>query len=300
MSDTFEGEGLDIRIIDKAEARKIAKEIGLPCGPLSFSQMTTWMMCGQSYDMGYIRKLGRGVFKPPLVMGNCIHGAMEVLLNDTINGVKAGIARKHALNAAQSFWSEERTKYDIAPKDLEEYDAVVKSIGILIGHWQDDVLPEIRPVAAEKRFNILFNGIPMVVKIDMLEEDRVVDFKLTKRAKNEDEAKSSMQLSVYAAGTGIRRVAFHCFGYPNLHLKTKKWQPKVKIAHAAKNAGDIRWCAQVVNDVSKALITGFYPRCDPADWKCTPEQCEHYTYCRGSEQDQNDRHTPDWMGGGTW
>jgi hypothetical protein len=300
MGDTYEGEGLDIRVIDKDTARKLAKGIGLPCGPLSFSQLSSWMMCGQAYELGYIRKLGRDVFKPPMVMGNVLHTGMEMLVNDTINGVAKNIARKHALNAAQSFWSDEQRKFDIAPADLEEFNAVVRSIGVLIGHWQDDVLPEIEPTAAEKRFNIDFNGVPMVVKIDLLEAERVCDHKLTKRAKSENDAKDSMQLSIYAAATGIRRTAFHSFGYPNLHLKTKKWKPNVKISSAAKTLGDIRWCSNVIRDVAGAIAGGFYPRCDPADWKCTPEQCEHYTYCRGAEEDQADRHMPGWMGGGNW
>jgi len=179
-----------------------------------------------------------------------------------------------------------------------------KAIEKLAELFQTDYISKINPTGIEHSIWRMIGGAPVVLKIDLVDDDRkVTDFKFSRKMKSSRDALGSLQLSMYAVGMEIPRTSFITFKFPDLTKKTP-WRPAIKEVVAKKNPGDLSWTEDVVAAFARSIIRDSkegteeaFGVCDPASWKCSPKFCDYWSMCRGKyDQKVSDVEQPGWIG----
>jgi hypothetical protein len=278
-------------LANKAEAQRIAKSIGLPAGPLSFTQINTWLMCHRAYYHNYILHTPWDGWSENLVLGSGMHAGLEFVKRQKMAGVEPSFpgASRAIYTSVRHELDKNKAKLDKAgesklKKQLEMLDQLAKL-------WIDRHLAGYNPTGVEDTFYVLLGGVPMTIKIDMIDDGRKVsDFKLTGTFKSEASVKEALQLSVYAAATEIRTTSFISLRMPKFGMK-KAWKPEIQEVVAVKKAADLEWAEEIAASVSKGIMMEDWALCDPSGWKCSEKYCDVWTKCRGKKATQR----PQWM-----
>lgn len=274
-------------LANKEEAKAIALRCGLPAGPLSFSQISTWLMCHRSYWHSYVNHTPRE-WSENLILGAAMHSGLEFVNKQRMAG--STIQVDGALRAMNTTLLHELSKLEVSSDDNAKLRKQMKMLGELLNLWIRDYIAGFRPTGVEETLYVQLGGTPMVVKIDMIDNNRKVsDFKLTRKFKGESQVKDSLQLSIYAAATKIQTTSFISLKFPDLSLKS--WKPSIDEVVVRKKVEDLEWSEEVVASVSKGIILEDWSICDPGEWKCSPKYCDYWNRCRG----RNKTKKPGWM-----
>lgn len=286
------------------EAKTLAKSVGLPCGPISFTQLSTYLLCPRSYYYGYIKRVQRVGWAENLVLGSAMHKMLEVLLTHIRAGTKPDLSL--ASRAAYTAFLREMKLAQLKKQETEYSLKQYKALEALAKLFISDFIHQINPTGIEHDIWAVMGGIPVRVKIDLIDDNRKVsDFKLSRKMKSERDAYGSLQLSVYAVATEITRTSFITLKFPDL-LTKKSWRPAIKEVVAKKTPGDLSWTEDVVASISKSIMTAAkdgsedaFMVCDPASWKCSQKFCDWFSICRGAERkpSRNVVQKPGWIGG---
>jgi len=288
------------KLANKPEARSHAKRLLLPCGPLSFSQISTYILCPRSYYFQYIQRVPRVGWTENLSLGGCAHKGLETILlqkqsgkpiNDIATSRAAYTGLQHDIRRAK-----------VSKQEVAYIDKQFKSIEKLFDLFKKDFLPKINPTAIEHSFWVMLGGFPIVLKIDLIDNnEKVTDFKLSRKMKSEYDAYQSLQLSLYSAGVEIPKASFITLKFPDLTKKTA-WKPAIREVVTTKKSGDISWCEDVVASFARGIIRDSqegceeaFMLCDPGSWKCSPKMCDWWPMCRGKERTSQVAR-PDWIG----
>jgi len=280
--------------LTKTNARAIAKRLGLPAGPLSHTQINTYLMCPRSYYFQYVKKVPRIGWSENLLLGSALHAGLEHVNRQKQNGARM-IRVEPASQCIHSSFLASLTNQQVTPMERKQLEEQVKKLTDLLELWVYKRLAGYNPTGVELALYVTVAGIPMVIKIDMLDnDDRVIDFKLTRKFKGAKDAQNSLQLSAYCLGTGVRRAGFISFRFPQLDLK-KKWKPELDEVFVIKKKSDLIWTEEVIGSVSNSIIDGNFPLCDPSSWKCSPQYCDWFPICRGKVIGDTAKPKPKWM-----
>ena len=286
--------------ISKELANEIATRMGLPAGPLSHTQIDSYLHCPREYYYRYVVKLPRKGINPKLTIGGIAHVGLESVARDKMSKTKPSVERAHdaMLRAYRVVLVKEGKDLDARARTA--LDAQFNSCSDIVEFFVNDELPEINPTCVEQNLTVLIAGIPITMKIDLIHDNkRVIDHKITGRAKSEADAKNSLQLSIYAIATGLKEVGFISHKFPDLTTK-KRWAPFITKNVVQKNPGDLRWAEEVVAGISKAILAKTFPHCDPGDWKCSVTNCDCWGVCRGKIQSElalPETQEPGWLRG---
>jgi len=282
------------RLANKPEARDLARRVKLPCGPLSYSQISTYMLCPRSYYFQYIMRVQRVGWAENLTLGSVAHKGLETLLlqKQFGNTIARSVMLTEAYRAMDTALQHDMTIAKVSKSDVAYIKRQNDCLKKLIDVYADKHLPKIIPTGVEKVIWVVLGGIPVVLKIDLVHDDvRVTDFKLTRRNKSEYDAMGSLQLSMYAAGLEIPNTSFVSLKFPDLTKKTA-WKPTVVEVKAKKKSGDASWTEDVVASLARAIIRDSqenceeaFMLCDPGSWKCSPKMCDWWPMCRGADRD---------------
>jgi hypothetical protein len=278
-------------LANKAEAQRIAKSIGLPAGPLSFTQINTWLMCHRAYYHNYILHTPWDGWSENLILGSGMHSGLEFVNRQKMNGVEPNLAgASHAIYT--SIYHELNKSHAVLDRpEKAKLKKQLKMLDQLAELWINRHLAGYNPTGVEDTFYVMLGGVPMTIKIDMIDDGRKVsDFKLTGTFKSESSVKEALQLSVYAAATEIHTTSFISLRMPKFGTK-KGWKPEIEEVVVRKKVADLNWAEEIAASVSKGIMMEDWSLCDPSGWKCSAKYCDVWTKCRGKTATKR----PAWM-----
>jgi len=288
----------NIIIVSETEAKRVAESVGLPAGPLSFTQLSTFLLCPRSYQFKYVQKVPRTGWSDNLIMGGALHVAFEVLGKAKLNGAELN---KSLLEQARNALAFTITKNiastpELRPEDKTLLEAEGKLANKIVEAHFDVILPKLKPQAVEEKLYVLVNGIPLVVIIDLVDDGIIKDYKVTRKTKSQKDAEDSLQLTLYAAVKGATKAGFISCPFPD--VTKKKFDPTPTEVVVEKNPGDKQWVLEVLGSIFENIVIGTekqaFNLCDPSGWKCSEKFCDWWPICRGRYAG-NKPITPDWL-----
>lgn len=165
---------------------------------LSASQLDSYLKCPHLYKMSYTgprkKRVGRGRYvRSSVMLGAIVHQVIERMNKFAID------------NSKYPEW--DTVKADFADTWMRVSEAYTQGVRLryldmgksLIYKYYTELTPVITPLAVEQRFLMEVEGIPVSGCIDLITtKGDILDFKTRFRAPKGDEARTSLQLSVYS------------------------------------------------------------------------------------------------------
>ncbi len=252
---------------------------------LSASQLILYLQCSLKYRFQYIDKLPRPFKSASLAFGSVIHSSLDWFHRQKVNG--NGINLEMLLKVFETDWFSECVETDIRYKDKETA-AFLVSIGTQMLTQYFQAYKEM-PVGAEIPFSLPLVepitgealGPNLIGRIDLAEQDAIVEFKTSAQTLNAQDFKDSLQLTCY--GYAYRMLfqkepkTFRVVDF----VKTKT--PKMVVLQATREEKDYRKLFYLAKEIVRGIDTGiFYPN---PSFKC--KDCEYEGHCQT------------WLGNGT-
>lgn len=244
---------------------------------LSYSSITTYLMCPRSWRYRYILKEPTPT-APALLFGSAFHDAIESYIR---SGRQLELV-KHWSERWQATIAEEKAIAwgDDSPEAMCNVGVKLLSHPDVIG-----ILDSIKPLpdGLERKVELRVPGVPIPIigYVDCIEEDGVpADFKTSAKSWSQEQANSEIQTLFYLAALNQAGVAIA----PDLKfrhyvfLKTKT--PQVQVWETTHTWGQVAWLFGLVQDVYHGIVMGVYPG-NPGTWKCSARHCEYWHLCRG-------------------
>ena len=265
----------------------------------SFSQVSLYMDCGYKYKLSYLTEHIR-IPAVNLIIGSHGHKYFENILSARL--------QHHDYNQTQLndlMKNQQNEMMKEIDKGVEEFgikldfqrDFIADFFIRLLEKWNVDFLPEADPVAVEAKYEITIGGELFVAYVDLIrklsnKQLEIVDWKWVAAKKSDFDAKASLQLSLYSYMTGIPNVNLVSMVKPKKKNNPKNWVPRVEHAKSTRGKTDHKWAEIVIMDVLEGMKVGYYPKCSPENYLCSPLYCNGWDVCRGAIEPKS----PDWLG----
>jgi hypothetical protein len=250
---------------------------------LSASQLDTFSRCPEAYRRRYIEgeKIPPGI---ALMVGSGFHGAAAANMRQKKDSFADLPVSQMKDLAATEFETATAGGYILTDEEQGRGAANV------IGEAKDEAVkliefhaarqaPEYQPAMVEERVRI---SLPLVRDfvgvIDLADDqDRITDFKTSKRSKNQDEADTSQQLTAYAAlfeaRTGRRPSRLR------LDVVVKNKEPKRQILDTTRDNADLAVLGARLESMIRSIEAGCFPPTSPHNWNCSEKWCGYWSTC---------------------
>ena len=251
----------------------------------SHSQLNTYETCGLRYEFRHVK----GLKMPPgiaLLVGGGVHGGAEHALTEKMASGE-NLSPDDVRDAAVNSFDEKVSKDGVGLTDEEKTVGEANVIGTArdrvaaMGHyWACVGLPGYQPIGVEKEVWLPTEkiiGKPMLGYIDVVEENRVSDLKTSQRRKNQSEAHSSTQLTVYAwarfleTGT-MPEVALDV-------LTDTASETNREVLTSTRNREDCERLLDRIKRTCQAIDAGIFIPTTPNNWLCSPKFCGFWPVC---------------------
>lgn len=156
-----------------------------------------------------------------------------------------------------------------------------KTARVMCAHCQK-LAPGIQPIMVEARQEIT---LPKIGKtflgfIDLVDDaENIRDLKITSRAKSQNDADTSLQLSSYwltyqaLTGNAPASVGLDC-------LVDGKRGVKLKSVNSQRTKQNLQRLVNTIMAVDTAIQAGNFPPCAPDNWICSPRFCGYWDTCK--------------------
>lgn len=264
----------------------------IPKGVVSPGQYTLYVNCPRAYYKAYILEEPR-TFGVASSKGKVLHKGVELAL---IAKRDTGTALPYAevLQAMSDKWDKEAEYIenwdDFTPGGIK--DAIMRNFYV----YYEQALPKINPLKIESTFAMKMGTVPVRGVIDLVEvgvkknltvddnvvddklpeEKIVVDLKTTTKTWAAQKIRHDPQFTIYSIAEGTEQVRID-------FLVEQKRGIKYNPIETERKALDKRNVIEDLEEMVYNVKKGFFPRCDPTHWKCTPKFCGFYAKCRGGE-----------------
>lgn len=254
---------------------------------ISYSQISTYMMCPLRYRFQYIEELKPEVTPAALPFGRAIHESLAYFYRSLQNSGE----RPSLDQMTEVFRNDWRLSLECEEVkfDRGESNESCGALGIsMLSAFYENVTPG-EVLCVEQPFCIRKidpeNGrllaLPLVGYIDLIERDAagnivVVDHKTAKRKYQSSKVKQDLQLSIYACALSRSEL---CNGDENFHARfdviTKGKTPEFLTYPTQRTSDDLRKVLKIVREVTFSISEGvFFPN---YGWQCS--SCQHQTAC---------------------
>jgi len=250
---------------------------------LSFSQVSMFLRCGKSYEFRYLenKKIPPGI---AMIKGSSVHGGIEFNSIQKIQS-RIDLPKSDIVDAAVTAFNTQITE-EIQLSDDERGIGKKEIIGrakdsvVTISElYVDSVAPTIQPIEVEKTIMIdIPDSQPIMAVLDCIDEKHVVhDYKVTGKSKNQNEADTSLQLSVYAMahkelyGTLPKKLVLDTM----VELKT----PKYQAIETTRDEDCYVKIYRISQAVQKAIAAGIFLPPAEGSWNCSSRFCGYYDIC---------------------
>ena len=242
--------------------------------------------CGEQYKRRYINK---EIIPPGIAMirGSAVHSGAELNFKQKIDS-KIDLKLKEVQEyVASSF--DEKIKKDGYLLSLDEQgigkekvignakdSAVVGATPLLI----NEIAPNYQPISVEEFQTINLPSIShdLLVRIDMIVDGGIPDFKVVGKSKTQDDVDSSIQLTAYAAayrkkyGKNPDWVGFE-------QMVLAKVPKRVKL-ESKRDLGDYIALGNRIEAIVKSINAGNFIPAQPGTWACSNRFCGYYRTCK--------------------
>ena len=266
---------------------------------LSFSQLNTYLGCGESYRLSYVEG-NRSAPNIAMVKGTSFHRVAEINNTQKMES-KKDMSLEEMLDIASSQIDKafkldlylKRSEQSMSKKSLhgEAKDSLLATIPGLHKHSQG-----IQPIAIEKEYDIKIPGVDRHVKafIDLITDDnRVIDYKLTAKAKSQSATENDLQLALYSLIHKIYYGSFPRVQFHNYVSKKSKKTGEHSYSFNILETEDI-YCESklqpllsTIKTVEESIQKGVFLPAESGSWRCSPNMCSHYQSCKYVKQENN-------------
>lgn len=241
---------------------------------LSYSSISTYQTCGRYWEFKYIQKIPQPTASA-LVFGGAFHGAIE----------KAILTKSSSTEHWDAAWKKQLEERQEIAWGMDTPESIYNDGLRMLGDKAImEAISNIKASVIEKPVELTVPGVPIPVigYIDVITEDGVPgDFKTPNKSWSEDKAQGEMQPLFYLAalsqtGTPVPGGKFRHYVF----VKTKV--PKVQVIEHEHDLREVFFLFELIQSVWKGISANvFIP--NPTSWKCSPNYCEFWNFCRGKK-----------------
>lgn len=272
----------------------VDKSINLPKGYLSPSAISTYLKCPKKYEFYYIHNLPTPS-SPELVKGLAVHAGIELYYLSKIEDKELDIdsVQDHTITTLQKQLKDKEVKVSEA-----EYNSMEKAVQGASKNYVEVVGKHTTPKTVEAELKCVIRGVPIVGYTDLIREMNssekevqsyllsqgvitpeesvnslvIADNKTSKKKWSHKDLENSLQLVIYSIGTGITHQEIHNIVFNN--------ENSIHLINNICSASQMNHVSNIIEDVSKGISAGFFPRCDMGSWWCSETFCPFYKICR--------------------
>ncbi len=244
---------------------------------LSYSSISAYLGCGQSWYYRYIEKVPTPT-APELVFGSAVHNTVERYI----------ATRQPLLEAWGECWTmqlEREPSIEWGAATPEEY--ANDGVRLLGNAKVQEALAAVAGTCGdtptiERRIEMRVPGVPVPIigYIDILDSQGIPgDLKTSARSWTADRAQSELQSLFYL--TALNQLGETVPGWRFKHyvlVKTKT--PQFQMFEHSHSLGEMFWMIGLVQRAWQGIERGVYLRC-PDSWKCSARYCDYWGLCRG-------------------
>ncbi len=245
---------------------------------LSYSSVSSYLLCGRSWAYRYIEKAPAPT-APALVFGSAWHDAVETYV--TRGGDPSALWME---SWAKRLQTEQNLDWGAESPDDAAQDGArmmaAKPVIALLETLRAGYNPE--KCVTETRVELGVPGVPIPVVgyIDYIGQDGVpCDFKTAARMWTEDKAQEEMQPLFYLAALNQQGRNDHGWRFRH-YVFSKTQKPDAKVFEVTRRPSEAFWLFEMIQGAWKGIEAGVYPMV-PSTWKCNPKYCEYWPLCRG-------------------
>lgn len=244
---------------------------------MSITSLSMLTRCGEQYRWRYVE----GIKSPPgvvMAIGKGVHAAAEANLGNRLEWGEL-LPEEAVLDAARdatvTTWRKDPPMRNDG--DPDEGGAVDEAVSLASLHHRH-LAPQIEPVAIERGFRLEMPGAPfdIVGYVDVEEEGRIRDLKMSSKTPAENAAHISDQLTLYHLNATVRGEPAKAVALDHL-VKTKT--PKVVTQESTRGPADHARLLAKFEAAARVIETGaFLPAAQDA-WYCSPRFCGYWDRC---------------------
>lgn len=246
--------------------------------PLSFTQLRTFSSCPKLYY--YVYELGLRL-PPPfnLIEGRAYHktveaGNLELLERRALRAAEFVERYEYELQQAL-FLPESEEGALVAPEEVQRS---IEGARQILPIYTEGVYQSLAPQLVEHRFDVELDNQSFCGVVDLVEHDRIVDYKVVSRTHTQEVVRKSPQLHLYAHYLRRPRVAHIQFGRRTGEVRMVEAVPApVEIENT------LRWAQRTAAAIEACRKSGVWPPCSREAWSCSPEYCGFYGICYRKE-----------------
>ncbi len=248
------------------------------------SHLNLFDECGVAYARRYID----GEIIPPgiaALRGSGVHGAAEVNHKQKKDS-RRDLPRKELIDIAVATF-EARKKQDgfrLTPEEMKigvrpMIARTTEVVTALTGLYADKVAPKIQPAFTEERITIrVAKTVTMSGTLDVATvEGRVADFKTSTRARSQDDADRSLQLSQY--GLLYRGLVGRFPAGFDLEQLIDAKKPRHVPLRTTRTVDDYQALINRVNVLIRSRQAGLFAPASVGSWICSPKWCGYWDTC---------------------
>ena len=252
---------------------------------LSASQLDLFCRCPEAWRRRYVEN---EIIPPGIAMlkGSAVHAGAEVNFRQKIE-TRTDLKPKDIIDASVA--SIEAAKAGGITLDENEssaglgavfHQAVADVCEMATVHATEQA-PDYQPTLVEQPIRIELPKSPrdLLAVIDLADDcGRVVDLKTAGKAKSQDDADASVQLTVYAAayqaleGRPAESVRLDTI----VQTKTKTYR---HVAESTRGPADFSALANRIETVTTTIERGLFPPAPPGAWWCSAKFCGYFRTC---------------------
>lgn len=255
-----------------------------PVNILSYSSISTYLICGAYWKFKYIHKI-KTPLPAPAFFGIVFHQAIGDYLTQ-------GTQKKTLAEWVGETWDYKKYEWENCPGgiawdkpaadqrkeiiNLATFEPLITELDSLnVAYDQDGP-------AIERKFQFTLPGVdvPIVGYIDLIDQSgNLIDIKTTSTPWTDQKAKSELQPLFYSYG--LRELGKKEVGNFT-HLVIVRGDHPI-IQKFVNSYSDFRYLEFVIRQVWENIKNGIYPRqMDENHWKCNPKYCEFWSMCKGA------------------
>lgn len=253
---------------------------------MSPSQLETFCKCPEAWRRRYIE----GEIIPPgiaALKGKGFHHGAENNMRQKVDSHVDLPVDDIVEMAVESFDAEVHGGYELTAEEesigrkkvLAEAKDSLADFALAHAEWQ---APDYQPILVEHPFRIVLPNAThdLVGVIDLTDDqDRITDFKTGTKAKTQEDADSSVQLTTYAAafksitGRDPRELRL------DMIVQTDYTTDR-SVQTSQRGPDDFDALAQRVSAVITAVNAGIFTPATPTAWWCCPKFCGYHATCK--------------------
>ena len=252
-----------------------------PIEHLSYSSISTYLLCPESWRRRYILK-EKTLTATALVFGSATHNTIEAYMQH--GGDLPALWRENYAAQLQS----EATEIEFGTETPESVSddglRILSTPAVLdvIEQVRSDYDPT-RERSIERRIELRVPGVPVPIigYVDIITRDGVPgDFKTASRMWSTNKASEEMQPLVYLAA--LNQAGDNSHGWRFRHyVITKNTRPTAKVFETQRSASEVLTnLFPTIQQVWADIQAGRFPKVT-SGWKCSPKYCSYFPQCQG-------------------